>query len=281
MPSETETIEISEHLVTELRGRFLCQYSTSHDLFDETDITVIRNNDLILRRYLQAKSGNVEEALKMLTTAMKWRKQYGVNHLTERSFPREYYEMGNIFSYGEDLNGAKMIILRVKANKRIGDWTELLKKYIVFLIEKESIRFEKNENKGVCIVFDCNGAGITNVDIDLLSFIVQTLRDYYPSLLQSVVVNELPWVLQYVFKLVQTWLPKEQQQMLHLVNKKDINQYIAVQQLPDFMGGTNPDSYRICPKTALSAQDLAKELGIKQKEVDRLLNHLEPYLKSN
>lgn len=277
MPSEA--IEITESLVTELRGRFLCEYSTNADQFDEQDIQNIRDNDLIVRRFLEAKYGNVEEALKMMVTAMKWRKQIGVNKLDESSFPREYFQIGGIFTYGQDLNGAQLIILRVKANKKFSDWTEILKKFIVFLIERESIRFEKKENKGVCIVFDCNGAGITNVDIDLLSFIVQTLRDYYPSLLQSVVINDLPWVLQYVFKLVQTWLPKEHQKMLHLVNKKDINQYIAESELPDFMGGTNQLEYKTCPKNAPSAQEVAQKLGIKQKELDRLLNHLEPYLK--
>jgi len=279
MPSESE--EINDSLVCELRGRFLCQYSTNHEQYDETDISNIRNNDLIHRRFLEFKDSNVEEALKMMVTAMKWRKQIGVNQMSENSFPREYFQMGGIFSYGQDVGGAQTIVFRVKANKKISEWTELLKKFIVFLIERENNRFEKNENKGVCIVFDCNGAGITNVDIDLLSFIVATLRDYYPMLLQSVVINDLPWILQYVFKLVQSWLPKEHQKMLHLVSKKDINEYISESELPDFMGGTNQMQYKSCPKNAPSAQELADQLGIKQKDLDRLLNHLEPYLKDN
>lgn len=276
MPSEVP--EIADTLISELRARFLSQSTTNQDQYDEKDIDNIRNNDVILRRFLQAKNANVDEALKMMITAMKWRKTLGVNNLNEETFPREYYQMGCIFSYGHDLGGATSIIFRIKANKKFADWTELLKKYIVFLIEKENTRFEKNENNGICIVFDCNGAGITNVDLDLLSFIVSTLRDYYPMLLKSVVVNELPWILQYLFKLVQSWLPKEQQQVLHLVSQKDLNQYIASDQLPDFMNGTNDAPYRLCPKTAPAAEELAHKLGIRKKELEKLLNHLEPYL---
>jgi len=153
-----------------------------------------------------------------------------------------------------------------------------LKKYIVSLIEKEDLRYAANENNGVCIVFDCNGAGITNVDIDLLSFIVSTLRDYYPTLLKSVLVNELPWVLQYVFKLVQTWLPKEHQKLIHLISKKDINDYVTDEELPDFMGGTNQLSYRSLPKNAPTAQEIGDKMGLKKSAVDKLINHCEPYI---
>lgn len=276
MPSQI--VEIPQHLIDELRNRFLAEYSTNHDQYDEEDVNDVRNKDHTVRRYLISRKSDVDEALKMLVNAMKWRKTIGVKKLSEKDFPREYFQIGSVFTYGQDLNGAQMIILRVKVNKKISEWTDSLKKLIVFLIEKEDLRYETKDNTGVCIVFDCNGAGITNVDIDLLSFIVSTLRDNYPTLLKSVLVNELPWVLQYVFRLVQTWLPKEHQKLLHLVNKKEIKDYVAEQELPDFMDGSNELSYRTVPKNSPSAQELADRIGLKKKDVDKLLNHLEPYL---
>jgi len=274
----TESADIGQHLVSYLRGKFLAQISTCHEDYSDTDIDNIRSKDWILCRFLEAKDGNIDESLKMLTICMKWRKSFGVNSLNVHSFPREYYQMGGIFAYGYNLNGAQMIVFRVKSNKKLNVWTELLKKYIVYLIEKESVRFADNQNKGVCVVFDCNGAGISNVDIDLLSFIVQTFSNYYPMLLESVVIYELPFILKYVFQLVQSWLPKEHRELLHSVAKEDINKYIASEELPDFMGGTNPLSYRNFPKTAPTAQELALQMGISDKDIDKLNKHLQSFV---
>jgi len=276
MPSST--IEVPEHLIQDLRTRFIAEMSTNRDEYNEEDIEDIRTKDFAVRRYLESRKCDVSEALKMMVSTMKWRKALEIKSFDESWFPQQFYQIGGVFTYGKDLNGAQMIILRVRVNKKISEWTDLLKKYIVSLIEKEDLRYAANENNGVCIVFDCNGAGITNVDIDLLSFIVSTLRDYYPTLLKSVLVNELPWVLQYVFKLVQTWLPKEHQKLIHLISKKDINDYVTEEELPDFMGGTNQLSYRSLPKNAPTAQEIGDKMGLKKSAVDKLINHCEPYI---
>jgi len=279
MPSQAvEVVEVPEHLVEDLRTRFLAESSTNKDQYSEEDVEDVRTKDHTVRRYLESRKCDIDEAFKMMVNSMKWRKTLGVKSLNEDSFPREYYQIGGVFTYGKDLNGSQMIILRVKVNKKISEWADLLKKYIVFLIEREDLRYAAKENNGVCVVFDCNGAGVSNVDIDLLSFIVQTLRDYYPTLLKSVLVHELPWILQYVFKLVQTWLPKEHQKLLHLISKKELQDYVAAEELPDFMGGNNSLSYRIVPKNAPTAQEIADKVGMKKKDVDKLLNHLEPYI---
>ena len=73
-----------------------------------------------------------------------------------------------VFSYGTDVNGATWIKLRVNALMKFSEWTNLFKKFLVFMIEKEYSKFLKNQNNGICLVFDCKGAGIGNVDIDLL-----------------------------------------------------------------------------------------------------------------
>ncbi|XP_054161632.1 motile sperm domain-containing protein 2-like [Oppia nitens] len=277
MPVQTNA-DITAGLVQVLRGKFLAEFAITHDEFDSRDIDNIRNSDVIIRRYLEYKNGSIEESLKMLTTAMKWRKSFGVNDLKECSFPREYYQTGGLFTYGTDLNGARLIIFRVMCNKKITVWTEQLKKFIVYLIENESIKIANNECPGVCIVFDCNGAGISNVDTDLLSFIVHSFQDYYPMVLQSVIIHELPFLLNYVFKLVLSWLPKDHREVFHSVKKDDINQYIASDQLPDFMDGTNEMPYKLYPKSALTAHELAPQIGINDKDVEKLIQHVQQFI---
>ena len=258
---------------------FTGQINSIMDDFDEKDIENIMNNDNFVRKYFEYNNENLVESFKMMTNALMWRKTFGVNQLNEWSFPRECYLMGGIFTYGKDVNGSTCIIFRVNSNKKFSDWTELVKKYIVFLIEKENQKFLLNQNKGICIVFDCKGSGITNVDLDMLWFIVSTLRHYYPMLLKSVVVNELPFILKFVLKLVKSWLGKENQQLIHLVTKKDLNQYIENEQLPDFMNGTNKKLYKLYPKNAPLLEDMALKMGIKKDDLKKLSDYIKPYVK--
>jgi len=274
MPTE----EVSAELVAQLRDKFLAESNNNSTEYNTEDIEAIKTNDWKVKRYLLAKKGNMDEALKMLITSMKWRKTIGVTEFTEKSFPKEYYQVGGVFTYGKDKTGSTLIILRVKFNKKISEWADLLKKFVVFLVEKQDIKFDGSEGKGVTIIFDCNGAGITNVDIDFLQFVVGIMRDYYPKLLTAVIVHEMPFILTYVFKLVQSWLPEDQRKLIHLVSKKDINNYVTPEELPDFMGGSNKMSYKIVPKDVPTAQELGEKLGMKKKEIDKLVNHVEPLI---
>ena len=175
----------------------------------------------------------------------------------------------------KDKNGARLLILRVKVNKKVKEWNEELKKFIIYLIEL--VDREQDENK-LTLIFDCAGAGLSNVDTDLLSFIISLLRNYYPMLLSSVLVHELPWVLNFVLKLVQSWLPQHQNDMIHPITKKELNDYIDPDQLPDFLDGTCDLPYKVVPKDVLPAAELAKQLTISKSACDKLIKHLEPYL---
>jgi len=280
MPSVPETpIEIPDHAIEDVRNRFIAEVQVNRDLFDAKDVDSVKSDEWTVKRYLLQKKGNLDDATKSMIDSMKWRKTMGVMTLKDEDFPQEYYQCGGIFSYGKAKDGSTMIILRVKINKKITEWVDLFKKFIVHLVE-DIDRADHDQHKGITVIFDCAGAGLSNVDIDLLQFIVTILREYFPQLLRAVIVHELPWVLQWVFKLVQTWLPEEQRKMIHCVNKKDLSNFIDDDQLPDFMGGTNTMSYQIVPKGVPRAEDLAPTLGLRQKDVEKLTKHLEPYLKS-
>lgn len=116
------------------------------------------------------------------------------------------------------------------------------------------------------------------MDLDLLKFIVTSFSNYYPRLFDCIIIHELPFVLQFVFKLVQTWSPPEYKHYFHLTSKKSIYKLVAKDQLPDFMGGCNPESYRVVPQQVLSSEELARNLGVDEKELKKLFLHMEPFM---
>ncbi len=48
----------------------------------------------------------------------------------------------------------------------------------------------------MCMVFDMNGAGLAQMDMDLIRFIVNAFKIYYPNLLSWMLIFNMPWILQ-------------------------------------------------------------------------------------
>ena len=167
------------------------------------------------------------------------------------------------------------MIFRVKINKKIKEWVETCKKFIIYLFELVDREQDKNR---LTLIFDCTGGGLSNVDTDLLSFIISLLRNYYPMILNTVLVCELPWILNFVLKLVHSWLPQDQRELIHPITKKELNDFVDSDQLPDFLGGTCDLPYKTAPKDVPSAHDLAEKLSIGKSAVDKLTKHLESYI---
>lgn len=85
------------------------------------------------------------------------------------------------------------------------------------------------------MVIDCSNIGIGNVDVDLLKFIVTSFSRYYPKLFDTILIHQLPFLLQYLFKLVQTWLPEDDRKFFHMSTRKTLTNFIATEQLPPFL----------------------------------------------
>ena len=124
---------------------------------------------------------------------------------------------------------------------------------------------------------DCKGSGLRNADTDFMKFAHTVLNDYYPGLVNAGLVYKLPKVLEAVFKVVRSWLNEEQEKYCYLIGKKNINEYVAINELPDFLLGQCKEPYRTVPEEAPSAHELAEKLGIKVEKADKLVKHLEQF----
>ena len=133
---------------------------------------------------------------------------------------------------------------------------------------------------GLTILTDCTDTGIKNVDMDGLKFLHTCVDEYYPGLVNSTLVYKMPTVLEAFYKLFRSWLNEEQNKYMYLTDKKNINNYVSVDQLPDFLNGTNTEPYRIIPEDATTIHDLAQKYGIKKDKADKMLKHFEKYYES-
>lgn len=120
------------------------------------------------------------------------------------------------------------------------------------------------------MVIDCSSIGLTNLDLDLLKFIVTSFSQYYPKLFDAIIVHELPYLLTYVFKLVQGWLPEEDRKFFHLSTKKTLTNFIATSELPSFLGGSNATSWQMVPNGVLPAVQFVQSKGLKAEATEKL-----------
>ena len=66
---------------------------------------------------------------------MKWRKE-NVIKLREDSFPLEFYSIGGLFIYNEDVDGVTLLFMRVSKVKKSVELEEQMKTFLAYHIEK-------------------------------------------------------------------------------------------------------------------------------------------------
>ncbi|XP_053201677.1 motile sperm domain-containing protein 2-like [Panonychus citri] len=263
-----------EDKISKVRKLFLEDASENGHLYDEQDIDQVRNDDWSVERYLLHCKGNPETALGMLRESMRWRKSFGVNSLKETDFPKEYYLSGSFFTYLPDRKGNSMIYIRGKLHRKISEWSELHKKFFVYMINKLD---KEKSGHGYAAFWDCEGAGLANVDIEMLSFMVTTISCYFPYGLEYVLLHELPWVLNAIYNLAKSWVPEHYQRLAIFINRFNLNDYIEPENLPDYLNGTCTKNYRNVPEGAPSARECESRYHLPENSAYKLETYLHQY----
>ena len=103
-----------------------------------------------------------------------------------------------------DKDGYKILMMRVRKYVKNKDDVEDMKKCMVSFLEdlrKEIISQE------ITLVFDCNGAGLKNIDMDVIKFLISLFQNYYPHMLGKILIYDLPWILNPVFVIIKVSVP--------------------------------------------------------------------------
>lgn len=139
---------------------------------------------------------------------------------------------------------------------------------------------EHNRLNGFSVFWDCEGAGISNVDMDILNFMVKTITTHFPIGLCHVYIYELPWILQAVLSLVRSWIPEYYLNSIVLVKKNDLDNYFELNNLPAYLDGKCERKYTAVPKNCLNAEQIGALNGISSSNVKKLQKHVDSHCKS-
>jgi len=233
-------------------------------------------------RYVKRKRGDVQATLYFLIEVLKWRRRIGISQLSEKSFPKEFFDFGGIHVYGKDREGDSICHVRLRLFYRQPEILELLKKFVVwqmFRADEEGAKRgrESGQDIGWILLFDCTGAGVANSDMDMTNFLNSTLKNYFPYGQKYVLTHNLPWLLNAIKNVVFTWLPSNVKRRIKFSNDKSIGEFIDVEHLPPYMGGKNQNPYPTIPNGVLTTSQMVKEgiLPLTDEEEARVQKYYE------
>uniref|UniRef100_A0A8D3B5J2 Motile sperm domain containing 2 n=1 Tax=Scophthalmus maximus TaxID=52904 RepID=A0A8D3B5J2_SCOMX len=227
-----------EKKIEETRQRFNSEFvQDSTDKYDSRDVERLQTDDALVEGYLTWRIYVVEDALKMIDESLQWRKEYGVNEITEGTIPRWMFETGAVYLHGYDKEGNKIFWFKVKLHVKDAKTILDKKKYVAFWLERYA---KKEPGMPLTVVFDMAESGLSNIDMEFVKYIINCFKVFYPKLLLNTNISA-------AWKIVKSWLGPEAISKLKFASKSEVQTFIGPEYLPPHMGGTDPFKYSYPP----------------------------------
>ncbi|CAH0404091.1 unnamed protein product [Chilo suppressalis] len=214
-------------------------------------------NDNYLQRVLNHSENDLKAATDMLWDILMWRKTVGANDINESNIRMEYAKDGVVFPHGRDVEGSLIFIIKSKQHvKGQKDFEEIKKLFIYWL---DRIEREENGNK-ITLFFDMEGCGLSNMDMDLIKYVINLFKFYYPYFLNYIVIYQMPWVLNAAFKIVKSLLPAKAVERMRFANKDTLKSVVAPEQALVCWGGKDPYVFEFIPENRGSSEHTPKKV---------------------
>ncbi|KAJ9603925.1 phosphatidylinositol transfer protein csr1 [Cladophialophora chaetospira] len=247
--------------------------------------------DALLLRFLRARKWDVDKALVMLVSTMRWRSQEqhvdddvvlrgegGALEDSKSSDPAVKREgedflaqlrLGKSFLHGTDKEGRPLCFVRVRLHKG-GDQTERsLERYTVYVIETARLAL-RPPVETACIVFDMSHFTMANMDYTPVKFMIKIFEANYPESLGAVLVHKSPWLFQGIWKIIRGWLDPVVAGKVHFTsNMEDLEKFIPRSQIITELEGDEKWEYKYIEPTPGENDAMKEEAPRKALEAER------------
>ena len=209
--------------------------------------------DSLLLRFIRARKWNTVNALNMLFKAFKWRLdedipsiKYSSDGTLNEQNPKffEQLEMGKFYINGTDKDNRIVAYLNVRLHHPGDQPAKTLEKLTIYVMECGRVLLE-HPVETVCLVFDLTGFGLSNMDFNMVKYLVTVFEAYYPESLGRIIIHGAPFVFWGVWKVIEPWLDPVVASKVRFTRKdQDLLEYIPANHLPtQYKGGLNKFKY--------------------------------------
>ncbi|ETI24799.1 hypothetical protein G647_04169 [Cladophialophora carrionii CBS 160.54] len=247
--------------------------------------------DALLLRFLRARKWDVDKALVMLVSTMRWRSQEqhvdddvvlrgegGALEDSKSDDPAVKKEgqdflaqlrLGKSFLHGTDKEGRPLCFVRVRLH-RGGEQTERsLERYTVYVIETARLAL-RPPVETACIVFDMTNFTMANMDYTPVKFMIKIFEANYPESLGAVLVHKSPWIFQGIWKIIRGWLDPVVAGKVHFTsNVEELEKFIPRSQIIKELEGDENWEYKYIEPVPGENDTMKEEEPRKALEAER------------
>lgn len=240
----------------DVRSIFESRLKESNPEFHPLDLERAKD-EKYLRRVLMHSEKDAKQAADMLWDILTWRKSIGAADINESNIRMDYVKEGVFFPRGRDIDGCLLLIFRSKMHFKGQKDYEELKKIMVYWFD----RIEREENgKKITMFFDMDGSGLSNMDMELVKYLINLFKSYYPLFLNYIIIFNMPWVLSAAFKVVKTLLPAKAVEKMKFVTKDTLKEVVAPEQALVSWGGKDNYVFEFIPENKSNTEHIPKKV---------------------
>lgn len=188
-------------------------------------------------RFLKAHNSDITKAAAAFGHHLEWRASLGAD-LREAAW--EEIGKGKFYQRGQALNGSPVCWWETAKNDpKVRDQETMLKAAMFWCIHIEQVLDAKGPEANRSFIFVIDR--VHNVlDLSFLLAAVPVLQENFPERLSAIYVAPSSFALRAIWGMVQPLLNKETRALVKFVGTcHELQQYIAPDQLPTRMGGTD------------------------------------------
>lgn len=212
--------------------------------FHPSDLERVKD-DKYLARILHHQENDAVQSCEMLWNILVWRKTVNANDLNENTVKLDYLTEGAVFPHGRDIDGHLMLVIKSKLHVKGQKDFEELKKCIIYWFD----RIEREENgKAITFFFDMDSCGLSNMDLDLIKYLILLMKEYYPLFLHYIIIFQMPWILNAAFKVVKSLLPAKAIEKMKFTSRENLSDFVPPDQALICWGGKNDYVFEFIPE---------------------------------
>ncbi|EFX68040.1 motile sperm domain-containing protein 2-like [Daphnia pulex] len=230
-PSEEDILEVRQKALEKVE-------SPEQDIqAHPKDVDRLKNDKDWVRRFLLHHDLDKEKAVNMIIGTLKWRSKFGANDISHSNINLQIVCAGGMFPHCKDKDGKPLFIVKVKSSVKGAYKSDEVHKVLVYWFD----RLEKQQ-KGdkISVFFEMTGAGLSNMDMEFVQYLIMLFRDYYPYFLNYIIIFEMSWILNAAWKVIKGWMPAKSVNMVKFVGRSDLKDFVPVtEQLAEWGGPVN------------------------------------------
>ncbi|KAL1922906.1 uncharacterized protein VTP21DRAFT_9282 [Calcarisporiella thermophila] len=217
--------------------------------------------DSVLLRFLRARKWDVQLAVRMMCSTLKWRHKENVLDLVAKGDEgmEKYYEekrlrgwrfqwtSGKAYFYQLDRWNRPICIINVRKHFKRDQDDEPMKKFTVLQIETaRKMLIQPIET--ACVIFNMTDFTLANLDLAFVRYLIQCFEAFYPECLGACLIHNAPWFFEPCWKIIRPWLdPIVAAKIRFTHGFEGLADYIDPKNLQEEFGGENKWKYEYLP----------------------------------